>query len=34
MMTVDTYGKWLPTGNKNAIDRLDQTLPMVAAQEG
>jgi len=34
MMTVDTYGKRLLTGNKNAVDRLDQTLPVVAAQEG
>jgi integrase len=22
-LTVDTYGKWLPAGNKNAVDRLD-----------
>jgi hypothetical protein len=22
-MTVDTYGKWLPMGNKAAVDRLD-----------
>jgi integrase len=23
-MTVDTYGKWLPAGNKAAVDKLDQ----------
>jgi integrase len=23
-LTVDTYGKWLPTGNKGAVDRLDE----------
>ncbi|ULA68835.1 MAG: hypothetical protein LZF62_380021 [Nitrospira sp.] len=22
-LTVDTYGKWLPMGNKGAVDRLD-----------
>jgi hypothetical protein len=22
-LTVDTYGKWLPIGNKAAVDRLD-----------
>ena len=22
-LTVDTYGKWLPAGNKAAVDRLD-----------
>ena len=22
-LTVDTYGKWLPMGNKAAVDRLD-----------
>ena len=22
-MTVDTYGRWLPMGNKAAVDRLD-----------
>jgi len=22
-ITVDTYGKWLPMGNKAAVDRLD-----------
>jgi len=33
-MTVDTYGKWLPSGNKNAVDRLDETLPKASAQEG
>jgi integrase len=38
-LTVDTYGKWLPLGNKEAVDRLDSgpgTKPpgskMVAAQ--
>ena len=24
-LTVDTYGKWLPLGNKAAVDRLDAT---------
>jgi len=24
-LTVDTYGKWLPMGNKAAVDRLDET---------
>src|SRR5439155_10995403 len=24
-LTVDTYGKWLPMGNKAAVDRLDPT---------
>jgi integrase len=24
-LTVDTYGKWLPMGNKAAVDRLDDT---------
>jgi integrase len=33
-MTVDTYGKWLPAGNKNAVDRLDEGLPLPAAQKG
>jgi len=23
-MTVDTYGKWLPMGNKALVDRLDE----------
>ncbi len=23
-LTVDTYGKWLPLGNKAAVDRLDE----------
>jgi integrase len=22
-LTVDTYGKWLPMGNRGAVDRLD-----------
>jgi len=26
-LTVDTYGKWLPMGNKAAVDRLDATSP-------
>lgn len=26
-LTVDTYGKWLPMGNKSAVDRLD-AVPM------
>lgn len=25
-LTVDTYGKWLPMGNKAAVDRLDEGL--------
>ena len=25
-LTVDTYGKWLPMGNKAAVDRLDERL--------
>jgi integrase len=29
-MTVDTYGKWLPAGNKNAVDRLDESTPVMA----
>lgn len=24
-ITVDTYGRWLPTGNKELVDRLDRT---------
>ena len=27
-LTVDTYGKWLPMGNKGAVDRLDETQPV------
>ena len=26
-LTVDTYGKWLPMGNKAAVDRLDDSAP-------
>jgi len=26
-LTVDTYGKWLPMGNKPAVDRLDDSAP-------
>jgi hypothetical protein len=33
-MTVDTYGKWLPAGNKAAINKLDEILPVAAVQEG
>jgi integrase len=33
-MTVDTYGKWLPAGNKKAVDRLDETLPSDVVEEG
>jgi integrase len=29
-MTVDTYGKWLPAGNKAAVDKLDQETPAIA----
>lgn len=25
-LTVDTYGKWLPMGNKAAVDRLDESV--------
>ncbi len=25
-LTADTYGKWLPLGNKAVVDRLDATL--------
>jgi hypothetical protein len=25
-LTVDTYGKWLPMGNKAAVDRLDEVV--------
>jgi hypothetical protein len=31
-MTVDTYPKWLPSGNKDAIERFDET-PIPAVQE-
>jgi integrase len=31
-MTVDTYGKWLPAGNKNAVDRLDAIPQLQVAQ--
>jgi integrase len=27
-LTVDTYGKWLPMGNKTAVDRLDDAVPV------
>ena len=26
-LTVDTYGRWLPMGNKAAVDRLDHAGP-------
>ena len=26
-LTVDTYGRWLPMGNKAAVDRLDDATP-------
>ena len=26
-LTVDTYGRWLPRGNKAAVDRLDDAPP-------
>ena len=34
-LTVDTYGKWLPMGNKAAVDRLDDESgsKMVAIRE-
>jgi integrase len=28
-LTVDTYGKWLPIGNKSAVDRLDDPATRV-----
>jgi integrase len=31
-MTVDTYGRWLPTGNKDLVDRLDSTRPAADKQ--
>ena len=35
-LTVDTYGKWLPMADKNAVDSLDDTVPnrVVAAGDG
>jgi integrase len=30
-LTVDTYGKWLPMGNKAAVDRLDDVAAGAAA---
>jgi hypothetical protein len=39
-LTADTYGKWLPLGNKSAVDRLDATIfpesgsNVVAIREG
>jgi len=32
-MTVDTYGKWLPAGNRAAVNKLDQNAPATKAQE-
>ncbi len=32
-MTVDIYGKWLPAGNRGAVDRLDDALPVAASVE-
>ncbi len=32
-LTVDTYGKWLPLGNKAAVDRLDSGSKTVARCE-
>jgi len=26
-LTADTYGKWLPFGNKASVDRLDARFP-------
>jgi hypothetical protein len=31
-MTVDTYGRWLPTGNRYLIDRLDSARPVAGAR--
>src|SRR5215510_5368788 len=35
-LTVDTYGRWLPLGNKAAVDRLDEPTgsKVVAAATG
>ena len=33
-MTVDTYGSWLPAGNREAVNRLDEAGPSAAVQEG
>jgi integrase len=32
-MTVDTYEKWLPAGNRAAVNKLDQTVSATEAQE-
>ena len=32
-LTVDTYGKWLPMGNKAAVDRLDQGLTVASGSK-
>ena len=32
-LTVDTYGKWLPMGNKAAVDRLDQGLTVTSGSK-
>jgi hypothetical protein len=32
-MTADTYGRWLPTGNKDLVDRLDSARPVAGRQE-
>jgi integrase/recombinase XerD len=32
-LTVDTYGKWLPMGNKSAVDRLDGPIPTVEPEK-
>ena len=31
-LTVDTYGRWLPMGNKAAVDRLDESPPTSVAE--
>src|SRR5262249_47583759 len=33
-LTVDTYGRWLPMGNKAAVDGLDDAKPARAALSG
>jgi len=33
-LTVDTYGKWLPMGNKAAVDGLDVPAPIASTREG
>ena len=32
-ITVDTYGKWLPAGNKDAINKLNKAVSASEAQK-